>query len=209
MFSNNTNWAFLILQKIHVSQFKNYTFQRCFAYKVSEKISAPAAIPNHIPVQDVKRLTLSESYKVFMDPQNQTHLFPEGYLCVPGFWMPYRANNRTLRAEACRNDVTALFSPDGTTCESVAFHSLLLIKDGVTRFDVWVYGSQVTARTVLSHFFLLVWSQISCGENTSSDTHALFSTSCGSTGSEEPPGGRSRVTGSGWCVWYWWVRYVY
>ena len=120
-----------------------------------EKISAPAAIPNRIHVHNVKRLTLSESYNVLLDPSNQKQLFPEGYFCVPGFWMPYQTTNRTLRAEACRNDVTASFGPDGTTCESVAFHSLLLMKDSVTRFDVWVYGSQVNARTVLSHF--LFW----------------------------------------------------
>ena len=108
---------------------------------------ASVVTPNHIPVQDVKRLTLSESYKVLLDPNNQKRLFPQGYLGSPNLWFPYVANDKNLRAEACRNDVTVSFSPDGTTCESVAFHSKL-----ITRFDVWVYGSQISARTVVAHF---------------------------------------------------------
>ena len=69
-------------------------------------------------------------------------------------WFPCVADNRSLRAASCRNDVTASFSPDGATCESVTFHSLIVNGD-VTRFDVWVYGTQVSARTVLAH--ILFW----------------------------------------------------
>ena len=135
-------------------------FQTSYIYNVSYdnmKVVVSTVTPSYIPVQNIKRLTLSESYKVLLDPHNQKQLFPEGYFGLPCLWFPCAANDRNLRAAACRNDVTASFSPDGTTCESVVFHSLIVNGD-VTRFDVWVYGTQVSAHTVLSH--ILFWLKI-------------------------------------------------
>ena len=79
-----------------------FLFQTSYAYNVPyDKMNLLASVvtPNHIPVQDVKRLSLCESYKVLLDPQNQKQFFPQGYLGSPNLWFPYVANDKNLRAE--------------------------------------------------------------------------------------------------------------
>ena len=68
------------------------------------------------------------------------------------FWCPFLTNEVCLKYVAKLTDVSATFSVDGSTCESVAFTSLIKLTSGV-RLDVWIYGSQVTSGGVLGHVY--------------------------------------------------------
>ena len=110
-----------------------------------------------MPIQLIKQLNLSQSYAILTDPENQRRLFPDGYFGVTLCWMPYLVNNRNLRMAALTDDVTVTFSADGSTCESLAFHSLLPVRDGATRMGVWIYGKDLSARLAAAH--VMYWLQ--------------------------------------------------
>ena len=88
-------------------------------------------IPQEVPIQLIKQLNLSQSYAILTDPENQRRLFPDG--------------------------VTVTFSADGSTCENLAFHSLLPVRDGATRVGVWIYGKDLSARLAAAH--VMYWLQ--------------------------------------------------
>ena len=71
--------------------------------------------------------------------------------------MPYLVNNRNLRKAALTNEVTVTFSADGSSCESLAFHSLLPVREGATWVNVWIYGRDLSARLAAAH--VMYWLQ--------------------------------------------------
>ena len=105
-----------------------------------------------VPVHRIKRLSLDQSTRIFTDAATRTKLFPHEYFVALFFWCPFLTNEASLKYAAKVTDVTATFSIDGSTCESVAFTSLIKLTSGV-RLDVWVYGSQVTSGGVLGHVY--------------------------------------------------------
>ena len=59
-----------------------------------------------LPVDKIKRLTLSETYKIFSDPEVTKQLFPGRYFVVGyGSWLPITTNERNLRHVAIRTDI--------------------------------------------------------------------------------------------------------
>ena len=110
-------------------------------------------LPAHVPVDDVRQLSLNQSYKMFQDPTNQKQLFPDGYFASSCTWSPQLVNYKNLRKAAMVCDVTALFGVDGTTCESIAFVNSMALRDGSTRLDIWMYGSKITANQVLAYIY--------------------------------------------------------
>ena len=105
-----------------------------------------------VPVHRIKRLSLDQIALIFSDAATRSKLFPHEYFVALFFWSPFLTNEGSLKYATRVTDVTATFSFDGSTCESVAFTSLIKLTSGV-RLDVWVYGSQVTSGGVLAHVY--------------------------------------------------------
>ena len=105
-----------------------------------------------VPVHRIKRLSLDQSTPIFSDAATKAKLFPHEYFVTWYNWSPFLTNEASLKFVAKITDVSATFSVDGSTCESVAFTSLIKLTSGV-RLDVWVYGSQVTSGGVLGHVY--------------------------------------------------------
>ena len=136
-----------------------FVFQTCFAYNITcdDLEKTPNYIPQEVPIQKIKQLNLSQSYKILTDPDIQERLFPDEYFGVTLCWMPYLVNNRNLKSAALTDDVTVTFSADCSTCESLAFHSLLPVRDGATRVGVWIYGRDLSATLAAAH--VMYWLQ--------------------------------------------------
>ena len=154
------------------------SFQTCYAYNVTsdDLKKVPSYVPRDIQIDTVKQLNLSQSYKVLTNPENKRKLFPGQYFGISMLWWPYLLNVQNLRAAAQTNDVTVTFSADGSTCESLAFHSLLPVRDGATRVGIWVYGSGVSARVAAAH--VLYWLQTPHKATTSKEFRLLLQLSC-------------------------------
>ena len=118
----------------------------------AEKIHLFTQSEPSVPVHRIKRLSLDQSARIFSDAATRTKLFPHEYFVALFFWCPFRTDEVSLKYAARLTDVTATFSVDGSTCESVAFTSLIKLTSGV-RLDVWVYGPQVTSGGVLGHVY--------------------------------------------------------
>ena len=105
-----------------------------------------------VPVHRIKRLSLDQSIRIFSDSATRNKLFPYEYFVTWYFWCPFLTDEASLKLVAKLTDVTATFSVDGNTCESVAFTSLIKLTSGI-RLDVWIYGSQVTSGDILGHVY--------------------------------------------------------
>ena len=100
--------------------------------------------------KEIKRLTLSENYKIFSDAELWKDLFPEKYFSVDfGSWLPILTNETNLRHVAMHRDVTASFSPEGVT--SITFCTIYQLVPTGSRVLVWCYGSKLTPKMVITH----------------------------------------------------------
>ena len=98
----------------------------------------------------IRRLTLSESYKIFSDAELVKDLFPGKYFSVDyGSWLPILTSETNLRHVAMHRDVSASFSPEGIT--SITFCTIYQLVPSGFRVLVWCYGNKVTPKLVFAH----------------------------------------------------------
>ena len=109
-----------------------------------------------LSVSNIRRLNLSETYKILSDPQIRKDLFPGKYFVAGcGSWTPYLSTFSNLRQVAMGSGVTASFSPDGSSCETISFCIIYPLAPSGVRYDLWCYGNKLNAELVLT--YLYVW----------------------------------------------------
>ena len=67
--------------------------------------------------------------------------------------MPFRVSENNLKVVAKATNVSATFSVDGATCESVTFAALHPLASSSVRLDLYMYGSKMTSQMVLDHTY--------------------------------------------------------
>ena len=134
-------------------------FQRtCELNITDEDLTSVSMATNHlVPASNIRRLNLSETYKILSDQHIRKDLFQGKYfLAGYGSWTPYLSTFSNLRHVAMASDVAASFSPDGSTCETFSFCTMYPLAPSGARFDLWCYGNKLNSDKVLKylHFWL-------------------------------------------------------
>ena len=107
-----------------------------------------------LSVSNIRRLNLSETYKILSDPQIRKNLFPGKYFVAGnGPWTPYLSNSSSLRQVAMESDVAASFSPGGSTCETISLWTMFHLAPSGVRYDLWCYGNKLNAELVLTYLY--------------------------------------------------------
>ena len=101
---------------------------------------------------NIRRVNLSETYKILSDPENRKELFPGNYFGC-GKWTPYLSTFSNLRHVAMGSDIAASFSPDGSTCETISFCTMYPLAPSGARFDLWCYGNKLNSDKVLRYLY--------------------------------------------------------
>ena len=107
-----------------------------------------------VSMSTVRRLNLSETYKIFSNSQIRKDLFPGKYFVAGnGPWTPYLSDVSDLRQVAMESDVAVSFSPDGFTCETMSLWTMFPLAPTGVRCDLWCCGNKLNAELVLTYLY--------------------------------------------------------
>ena len=116
--------------------------------------SVSMATSHLLSVSNIRRVNLSETYKILSDPQIRKELFPGKYFVAGyGSWAPYLSTFSNLRQVAMVSDVAASFSPDGSSCETISFCTMYPLAPSGARFDLWCNGNKLNSDMVLAYLY--------------------------------------------------------
>ena len=101
----------------------------------------------------IRRLSITQCYDIFSNPQNVRNLFRCKNLILFPWSEPHLVNENTLKLFSKHSNVSASFGVDGSTCESIAFTTTQLILTSSVRVDVFVHGSNLAPQLVLQHTY--------------------------------------------------------
>ena len=108
---------------------------------------------SHESTNQIHRLSTSDAMRIFSSQENIKNLFPHKYFFAFNWGMPFCVNEMNLKIVAKATNVSATFSVDGATCESVTFASLHPLLTSSVRLDLYMYGSKMTAQMVVDHTY--------------------------------------------------------
>ena len=131
-------------------------FQRVFSLRITdEDLSSVSMTTSHlVPMSNIRRLNLSETYKILSDPQIRKDLFPGKYFVAGyGSWTPYLSTFSNLRQVAMASYIAVSFSPNGNTCETFSFCTVYPLAPSGARFDLWCHGNKLNSDQVVTYLY--------------------------------------------------------
>ena len=131
-------------------------FQRVFQLNITdEDLWSVSMVTSHlVSMSTIRRLNLSETYMILSDQQIRKDLFPGKYFVAGnGPWTPYLTTFSNLRQVAMKSCVAALFSPDGSTCETLSFCTMYPLAPSGARFELFCYGNKLNVELVLKYLY--------------------------------------------------------